>query len=61
MKTFSMVVLFSFISVSTFSQSDYTKGLLKSVEGLWKVDENGNVTFQKVVDSLNLSKGETVS
>jgi hypothetical protein len=58
MKTTLIIILFSFISVSAFSQSDETKKLLASIEGQWQLDENGNVTYQKIVDSLNLTKTE---
>ena len=53
-----MIVSFLFISVSAFNQSDMTKRRIKAIEGLWKLDENGNVTYQRIVDSLNLSKTE---
>jgi hypothetical protein len=58
MKTTFMIVLFSLISVPSFNQSDMTERRIKAIEGQWKLDENGNVIYQRIVDSLSQTKTE---
>jgi hypothetical protein len=41
---------------STYSQSEETKRLLSEIEGYWQKDDNGNVTYTKVIENINLPK-----
>lgn len=58
MKTTIMLVLFSFMSISAFNQGENTEQLLASIQGQYQLDENGNITYQKIIDSLNLTRIE---
>lgn len=42
----SVFMIFSFC----FSQNKETKALLNSIDGQWSLDDNNNVTYQKVIE-----------
>lgn len=52
---FTFLIALSF-SVSTFSQSKEVSELIQSIEGQWSVDENGYVTYQKIIEVPDISK-----
>lgn len=53
------------MSVATFSETNelaaqnrVVRDLLESIEGQWQVDDNGNVTYERVIELPELSKPE---
>ncbi len=53
-----IIALLMIIPFVTFSQSKKTKEMLKEIENQWTVDENGNVTYQLIVEAKDLGKDE---
>ncbi len=58
MKTILIIMSFLLVSISAFNQDRETAMLIASIQGQYQLDENGNVTYQKIVDSINLTKTE---
>ena len=44
------------ISVTRFSQNKQTKRMLSEIEGQWQVDNNNNVTYNRVVEIKGITK-----
>ncbi|MGY6546941.1 MAG: DUF4468 domain-containing protein, partial [Cyclobacteriaceae bacterium] len=58
-----MKLIFTFLILSitvtnTFAQSRKTAGLLNEINGLYEVDDSGNITYVRVFDNLNLTENE---
>lgn len=53
-----MLILFTLLycNISAFSQTAYTESLLQQIKDEWKIDDNGNLTYTKIIDSLNMDK-----
>ncbi len=51
-----MAVLIAF--ALCFGQNEKTKNLLSSIQNQWSLDDNNNVTYQKIVEVPGLSKDE---
>lgn len=51
-----LAVLFAFDFC--FGQNEDTKSLLASIQNQWSLDDNNNVTYQKVIEIPGLSKDE---
>ena len=60
-KIFSIALLCFIIPLFTFSQSKKVKNLLKEIENEWKIDDNGNLTYVRVVEVPNLTKDKIYS
>lgn len=41
-----------------YSQNKKTKKMLKEIEGSWQVDDNNNVSYVKIIDSIKLKKDD---
>lgn len=54
-----LITLILFSTPNLFCQS--AKEMLAEIEGKWKLDDNQNVTFVKIVDAPNLKKEEIYS
>jgi len=48
-------------STSISAQNGQTRAMLKAIEGQWELDDNGNVTYVRVVEADGLSKEEIYS
>ena len=46
------------VSTVAVSQSKETERLLNSIQGQWSLDNNNNVTYQKVIEIPEISKDE---
>ncbi|AUP77446.1 DUF4468 domain-containing protein [Flavivirga eckloniae] len=57
MKKF-VILLLLVCTAATFSQSKKNKKLIQEIVGLWKLDDNNNVTYTKIIEGINLSKDE---
>jgi hypothetical protein len=57
---YPIILLFCIVNylslTATYSQSQETKKLLAKIEGKWQKDDNGNVTYTKVIENINLPK-----
>jgi len=60
MKPLFFALLFS-IPLSSTSQSYEAMKRLEAIEGQYSVDDNGNVSYIKIIDSIGLSKDEIYS
>ena len=58
MKKQLLILGFLFFSLFAFAQSKEVKTMLSGIEGKWKLDEVGNVTYQRIVDVGDLKKDE---
>lgn len=63
MKLFHFLCLVASMALFTHinelnAQNRVVRDLLKSIEGQWQVDENGNVTYERVIEVPELSKPE---
>jgi len=58
MKKSILFLAFMLISTFAFSQSGETKKLLSEIEKEWSVDDNGNVTYVRVIELDSMSKDE---
>jgi hypothetical protein len=56
MKKITLLLLLT-ITIS-FSQTKKTKKLLAQIEGKWKLDDNNNITYIKIIEDLDLKKDE---
>ncbi len=58
--TYPIILLFCLVNIlslqTTYSQSKNVKRLLAEIEGKWQIDDNGNVTYTKVIKNINLPK-----
>lgn len=59
--TLSILTIF-FLSITiSLGQNAKARQMLKEIEGQWSLDDNGNVTYTKVVEAPGLSKEEIFS
>lgn len=59
MKRFLLLIVFGFVCSISFSQSrKEADEKLQSIEGQWKQAENGDLTYQSIVEVLGESKDE---
>ncbi len=58
MRKITTLTVFILIATLSFGQNGKTKSMLKEIEGQWSLDDNGNVTYIRVVEALDLSKDE---
>lgn len=61
MKNIIVVFLLIFFCYSSFSQSEKAKAMLKSIEGKYKIDDNGNITFSKVIQLIDTTTKDSLS
>lgn len=57
MKKILLLIILS-CAVSGYSQTKKNKKLIQEIEGLWEVDDNGNITYSKIIEDINLSRDE---
>lgn len=55
-KKICALFLVLFITASSFAQSSEVKDSIQSIQGQWATDENGFVTYQRVIDFDGMSK-----
>jgi len=58
MKRILPVFILVLISIYSNGQNAETKKLLSEIEGQWAVDDNGNVTYQRIVEVPELKKDD---
>ena len=58
MKKTILAIAFGLMSMSVFAQSEKAEQMLSEIKGKYSVDDNGNVTYVKVVTDSTLSKDE---
>lgn len=59
MKTSALLIFVLFIASFSFAQSN--EEMMKEIEGQWKLDDNGNVTYSRIIEALDLKKDEIFS
>lgn len=52
---------FIFVTQLSFGQNAKTKHLLNEIKGQWSLDDNGNVTYVRIIKVPNLSKDQIYS
>ena len=50
MKKIMIVFLVTLVTSATYSQSRKTKKMLTEIEGKWNLDENGNVSYTRIIE-----------
>ena len=55
---FIIFILIYLSFVFSYAQSAKTSQLLKEIEGFYEVDNNGNVTYVRIFEDLNLNEKE---
>jgi len=58
MKTNLLMILLAVFSITASGQNKKTKKMLAEIEGQWNLDDNGNVTYTRIVEAHKLSKEE---
>ncbi len=58
MKKITSLIILILIATFSFGQNAKTKGMLNEIDGQWNLDDNGNITYIRVVDAPDLSKDE---
>jgi hypothetical protein len=61
MKKIVILIFLLLTSTYSFAQSAKTKSLLKEIQGQWQLDNNGNVTYTRIIQVPKLSKEEIYS
>lgn len=61
MKRIFFFLILAFSLTISFGQDGATKKLLQEIEGQWSLDDNGNVTYVKVIEVAELGKDEIYS
>jgi hypothetical protein len=56
-KTLSVLILVIFC-IFTYGQSSEVKKMLQEIEGQWSLDDNGNVTYQRIVEVPEMKKDD---
>ena len=56
-KTLSVIILV-ITSVFTYGQSSEVRRMLQEIEGQWLLDDNGNVTYQRIVEVPEMEKND---
>jgi hypothetical protein len=50
MKKIAILLLLTLVTSITYSQSRKTKKMLTKIEGQWNLDDNGNVSYTKIIE-----------
>jgi len=58
MKKILFILVLIFSALFAFGQSKDVKYMLSGIEGQWKLDENGNITYQRIVEVADMKKDE---
>ncbi len=58
MKTNKVVLIILMLAFFTSSYSQSAKKMLSEISGKWQLDDNGNVTFLKIVEVSGIDKNE---
>lgn len=61
MRSFLVIVVILFTNAVVKSQNATTKGMLAEIEGEWKVDAQGFVTYTRIIDVPNVPKAKLFS
>ena len=56
-KTLSVIILV-ITCIFTYGQSSEVKKMLQEIEGQWSLDDNGNVTYQRIVEVPEMKKDD---
>ena len=56
MKTTVTVFVLIFSCLCSYGQSSEVKNMLKEIEGQWSLDDNGNVTYQRIVEVPDMKR-----
>ncbi|OBQ52897.1 DUF4468 domain-containing protein [Tamlana sp. s12] len=56
MKNISLIIILSFFTIVSNAQSRTTKKMLAEIEGQWSLDDNGNVSYLRIIEVPELSK-----
>ncbi|MDN5204224.1 DUF4468 domain-containing protein [Fulvivirgaceae bacterium BMA10] len=51
-----LIICFSIMSLTAFCQNRQTKNMLREIQGQWQQDDNGNVTYVRIVEAKGISK-----
>lgn len=58
-RLFNLLVLIASFSFNELeAQNRVVRELLETIEGQWQIDDNGNVTYERVIETPELSKAE---
>jgi hypothetical protein len=58
MKKITSVIILILISSMSFAQNGATKKMLAEIEGQWQLDDNGNVTYTRIVEVPEIATEE---
>ena len=58
MKRRLVLILFTLIGLTSYSQNQKSKEMLAEIEGKWELDDNGNVTLVRIIEAPGMSKDE---
>lgn len=58
MKRIVVICAFIISCLCLFGQNAEVKNMLKTIEGQWKLDDNNNVTYQRIVEVPEMKKDE---
>lgn len=61
MKRILLLLVLATLCNFTYGQNSEVKAMLQEIEGQWSLDDNGNVTYQKIIPVPNLKKDEIYS
>jgi hypothetical protein len=56
MKKYLIILIFCSLATPSFSQNRETREMLSEIEGEWKLDNNDNLTYERIISVDNLSK-----
>ena len=58
MKKITGLAILILIATFSFGQNAKTKSMLKEIDGQWSLDDNGNVTYSRVIEAPDLTNDE---
>lgn len=58
MKRIVVICALMISGICTFGQSSEVKNMLKEIDGQWSLDDNGNVTYQRIVEVPEMKKDD---
>lgn len=58
MKRIVPVLIFVISCIFTYGQNSEVNKMLQEIEGQWSLDDNGNVTYQRIVEATEIKKDE---
>jgi len=56
MKKYALILVLCFAITNIDAQTKKTKKLISEIEGQWEQDDNGNITYTRIIEDLNLPK-----